>query len=124
MATAAPSFSVIVPSYNRADIITPTLETILQQEDADFELIVVDDGSHDNTEEVVARLRDPRIRYFRKANGERGAARNYGTRQTRGRYLNFFDSDDEMHPNHPRIVREFVAVTGEVEVLHTSGLTL
>ena len=119
MAATAPFFSVIVPSYNRADVITPTLEAILQQEDADLELIVVDDGSHDNTEEVVARLRDPRIRYFRKANGERGAARNYGAQQARGRYLNFFDSDDEMYPNHLRVVREFVAVAGEVEVLHT-----
>ncbi|AWM34916.1 glycosyltransferase family 2 protein [Hymenobacter nivis] len=119
MAAATPFFSVIVPSYNRADIITLTLEAILRQEDADFELIVVDDGSRDNTEEVVARLHDPRIRYFRKENGERGAARNYGARQARGRYLNFFDSDDEMYPNHLRVVREFLAAHGEVEFLHT-----
>ena len=64
-------------------------------------------------------LSDPRIRYFHKENGERGAARNYGARQARGRYLNFFDSDDEMYPNHLRVVREFVAARGEVEFLHT-----
>lgn len=119
MVAPTPFFSVIVPSYNRADIITSTLEAILRQEDADFELIVVDDGSRDSTEEVVTRLHDPRIRYFRKENGERGAARNYGARQARGQYLNFFDSDDEMYPNHLRVVREFVAVRGEVEFLHT-----
>lgn len=114
-----PFFSVIVPSYNRADIITPTLEAILRQEDADFELIVVDDGSCDNTEEVVARLHDPRIRYFRKENGERGAARNYGARQAHGQYLNFFDSDDEMYPNHLRVVKDFLDQSGPVEVAHT-----
>lgn len=119
MAAATPFFSIIVPSYNRAGIITPTLEAILRQEDADFELIVVDDGSRDNTEEVVARLHDPRIRYFRKENGERGAARNYGAQQACGRYLNFFDSDDEMYPNHLWVVRDFLAGHGEVEFLHT-----
>lgn len=114
-----PFFSIIVPSYNRAAIITPTLEAILQQQDADFELIVVDDGSRDNTREVVARLQDPRIRYLYKENGERGAARNYGARHARGQYLNFFDSDDEMYPNHLWVVREFLASHGPAEVVHT-----
>ena len=115
----APFFSIIVPSYNRATIITPTLEAILRQEYADFELIVVDDGSRDNTAEVVAWLQDPRIRYFHKQNGERGAARNYGAQQSRGQYLNFFDSDDEMYPNHLRVVKEFLDENGLIEVVHT-----
>ncbi|WP_019947779.1 glycosyltransferase family 2 protein [Hymenobacter aerophilus] len=114
-----PYFSIIVPSYNRADIITPTLEAILRQEYQNFELLVVDDGSRDNTAEVVARLQDPRIRYFYKENGERGAARNYGTQQARGQYLNFFDSDDEMYPNHLRVVWEFIQAHGLMEVMHT-----
>lgn len=114
-----PFFSIIVPSYNRADIIMSTLGAILRQEEKDFELIVIDDGSRDNTAEVVGRLADPRIRYFYKENGERGAARNYGAQQARGQYLNFFDSDDEMYPNHLRVVREFLAARGNVEVVHT-----
>ena len=114
-----PFFSIIVPSYNRAAIITPTLEAILQQEYQNFELLVVDDGSRDNTAEVVARLQDPRIHYFYKENGERGAARNYGAQQARGQYLNFFDSDDEMYPNHLRVVKDFLGQHGPVEVVHT-----
>jgi glycosyltransferase involved in cell wall biosynthesis len=112
-------FSIVVPCYNRADIVRETILTILKQEYQDFELILVDDGSRDNTGEVVAQIIDSRVRYFYKENGERGAARNYGAQQARGQYINFFDSDDEMYPNHLRVVKEFVDQNGEVEIVHT-----
>ena len=112
-------FSIIVPCYNRADIVRETILTILKQEYQDFELILVDDGSRDSTGDIVAQISDPRVRYFFKENGERGAARNYGTQQARGQYINFFDSDDEMYPNHLRVVKEFVDQNGSVEVVHT-----
>ena len=112
-------FSIVVPCYNRADIVRETVLTILKQECPDFELILVDDGSRDNTGEVLAQIIDSRVRYFYKENGERGAARNYGAQQARGKYINFFDSDDEMYPNHLRVVKEFVDQNGEVEVVHT-----
>jgi len=116
---SSPLFSIVVPCYNRADIVRETVLTILKQEYPDFELILVDDGSRDNTGEVVAQITDPRVRYFFKENGERGAARNYGAQQARGKYINFFDSDDEMYPNHLRVVKEFIAQNGEVEIVHT-----
>ena len=112
-------FSIVVPCYNRADIIQETVFAILKQEYHDFELILVDDGSRDNTGEMVAQIIVLRVRYFYKENGERGAARNYGTQQARGKYINFFDSDDEMYPNHLRVVKEFVDQNGEVEIVHT-----
>lgn len=108
-----------MPCYNRADIVQDTVLAILKQEYQDFELILVDDGSRDNTSEVVATIVDPRLRYFYKENGERGAARNYGAQQALGTYVNFFDSDDEMYPNHLRVVKEFLDQNGPVEVLHT-----
>jgi glycosyltransferase involved in cell wall biosynthesis len=116
---SSPLFSIVVPCYNRADIVRETILTILKQEYQDFELILVDDGSRDNTGEVVAQIIDSRVRYFYKENGERGAARNYGAQQARGKYINFFDSDDEMYLNHLRVVKEFVDQNGEVEVVHT-----
>ena len=119
MTVSAPFFSIVVPCYNRAAIVRETILAILKQECADFELIIVDDGSRDNTGEVVAGIADPRIRYFYKENGERGAARNYGAQRAQGQYLNFFDSDDEMYPNHLRVVKEFVDRHGPVEVAHT-----
>lgn len=116
---SSPFFTIVVPCYNRADIVLDTVHSILKQEYQNFELVLVDDGSKDNTREVVAAITDPRVRYFYKDNGERGAARNYGAQQARGKYINFFDSDDEMYPNHLRVVKEFLEANGEVEVVHT-----
>ena len=117
----APYFSIIVPCYNRAGILPTTVQAILRQQESDFELILVDDGSRDDTLAVAKDLAagDTRIRVFTQLNAERGAARNHGLRQARGHYVNYFDCDDEMYPRHLQAVREYVAVQGEVEVLHT-----
>jgi glycosyltransferase involved in cell wall biosynthesis len=114
-----PFFTIVVPCYNRAAILGATIKAILKQEYQNFELIVVDDGSHDNTYSTIATIQDLRVRYFYKENGERGAARNYGARHARGQYINFFDSDDEMYPNHLQVVKEFLDTHGRVEVAHT-----
>src|SRR5689334_13613255 len=89
-------FSVIIPTYNREKLIGETLESLTGQTFGDFEIIVVDDGSKDNTAAVMAEWtkRDSRIHYYRKENGERGAARNYGIDKATGRYITFIDSDD------------------------------
>lgn len=95
-------FSVIVPTYNRATLIGDTLQSLLSQTFTSFEVIVVDDGSTDNTKEVMERWtkRDERIRYFVKQNGERGAARNYGIERAKGQYISFIDSDDVAYNDH------------------------
>ena len=95
-----PFFSVVIPTYNRADLIGHTLKSVLAQEFTDFELLVVDDGSRDPTATVVARFPDPRLHYLPKENAERGAARNYGLARAQGEYVLFLDSDDLLHPNH------------------------
>ncbi|MGZ8162849.1 MAG: glycosyltransferase family 2 protein [Methylobacter sp.] len=95
-----PFFSIVVPTYNRGHLIKKTLESLLAQTWSHYEIIVVDDGSTDNTEDVVANLNSPCIIYFKKVNAERAAARNYGAQQARGGYVNFFDSDDLALPNH------------------------
>lgn len=100
MVDPSPFFSLIIPTYNRAHLIGATIESALKQDFCDFELLVVDDGSQDNTEEIVKGFSDHRIKYFKKENAERGAARNYGASRSHGRYLNFFDSDDRMYPFH------------------------
>jgi glycosyltransferase involved in cell wall biosynthesis len=115
----APFFSIVMPCYNRADTIGEVVAAVLRQEYSDFELLIVDDGSRDNLREAVGAIADPRVHYFYKENGERGAARNYGAQRARGQYINFFDSDDEMYPNHLQVVKDFVAAQGMVEVVHT-----
>ncbi len=115
----APFFSIVMPCYNRADILPDTISAILKQTCSDFELIIVDDGSRDNARNAVASITDSRIKYFYKENGERGAARNYGAQQASGQYINYFDSDDEMYPNHLQVVKDFLNQKGLVEVVHT-----
>lgn len=95
-----PLFSIIIPTFNRADTIIGTLKDIADQKFRSFEVIIVDDGSTDNTKEVVAPLlNDGRFTYYYKANGERAVARNYGIERSRGRYLTFLDSDDGYYPH-------------------------
>ena len=91
-------FSIIVPTYNRADSISDTIKSALNQTYPHLELIVVDDGSTDHTEDVVKSFKDPRLFYFKKQNAERGAARNYGTVRAKGNYITFLDSDDVVYP--------------------------
>ena len=104
-----PFFSIIIPTYNRADLIGLTLDSVLGQQDPDFEVLIVDDGSQDNTAEVVGRYADPRFRYYPKQNEERGVARNYGLTRARGEYALFLDSDDRLHPEHLRTIKAGIA---------------
>ncbi len=97
-----PFFSVVIPTYNRAALITGTVNSVLAQDYKDYEIVLVDDGSTDNTAEVVEKnyAGEQRVRYIRQANAERGAARNRGLKEALGAYVVFFDSDDVMHADH------------------------
>lgn len=101
-------FSIVIPTYNRADFIVKTIQSILNQTYSNFEIIVVDDGSTDNTEEIVKAIKDSRINYYKKENAERGAARNFGTQKAKGDYINFFDSDDLAYDNHLTTASEVI----------------
>lgn len=93
-------FSFVIPTYNRSALLRNTLESLLHQSYQEFEIIVVDDGGTDDTEGMIASLHSPKIKYYKKINGERGAARNYGAARAAGDYINYFDSDDLAYPNH------------------------
>ena len=94
---ACPLFSVIIPTFNRADFIGKTVESVLRQTFTDFEIIVIDDGSTDNTAEIIAPIIDERLTYHFKQHEERAAARNAGTKLARGEYVTFLDSDDLLY---------------------------
>ena len=97
--TAAPTVSVIVPTYNRRALLEGAVQCILEQTYEDFELILVDDGSTDDSLAFIeSRFSDPRIRTFRKDNGGSACARNYGVAQARGQYVAYLDSDDRWLP--------------------------
>jgi len=91
-----PTVSVIIPAYNRASTIPRAINSVLVQTFYDFEIIVVDDGSTDQTREVVQQIGDARIRMIRHARNQGAAeARNTGMKTARGKYIALLDSDDE-----------------------------
>jgi glycosyltransferase involved in cell wall biosynthesis len=97
---AAPFFSVVIPVFNRAAPLRQAIESVRAQTFQDFEIVVVDDGSTDDPEAVIANFADPRIRFFRQKNGGGGAARNRGIDEAKGAFVAFLDSDDVFLPHH------------------------
>jgi len=97
----SPFFTVVIPTYNRADLLPQSIQSVLNQIFQDFEIIVVDNFSSDNTREVMKQYEsDPRIHYFRnEQNMERAYSRNVGLHNGKGEFLTLLDSDDLMYSN-------------------------
>lgn len=92
-----PLFSIIIPSYNRASSIIKSIQAVLKQSNSDWEILLVDDGSDDNTKEIVNDfLTESRIKYLYQNNRGVSSARNLGAKNASGKYLIFFDSDDDV----------------------------
>jgi glycosyltransferase involved in cell wall biosynthesis len=90
-----PLVSIVLPTFNRAGLIGETIESVLRQTYPTWELLIIDDGSADHTDRIVAGYTDERIRYSRMAHtGKLGAVRNCGIRKAKGDYIAFLDSDD------------------------------
>lgn len=102
----APFFSVVIPLYNRADIVGDTIRSVQAQDWQDFEIVVIDDGSRDNPAPVIEAIGDPRVRYIRQENAGGGAARNRGIEAARGRHIAFLDSDDLFLPGKLSIMAD------------------
>ncbi len=97
-----PFFSIVIPVYSRALLIEATVNSVFEQVFDDYELIIVNDGSNDNTEEVIKGIPDlnKKIIYIWQSNSERGAARNNGFKMASGTYVIFLDSDDLITPEY------------------------
>lgn len=89
-----PAVSVIIPAYNAARYLKNAVASVLFQTFKDWELLIVDDGSTDDTQAVVNSFTDPRIKYIRQENAGVASARNVGLGQAAGRYIAFLDADD------------------------------
>jgi len=94
-----PLVSVIIPSYNRAEYITRAIRSGLNQTHKNMEIIVIDDASTDNTEQIVKGIKDKRLKYYKnKKNMGAPHCRNLGISLSKGDYINFLDDDDELFP--------------------------
>jgi glycosyltransferase involved in cell wall biosynthesis len=127
--------SVIIPVYNGAEFVGSAIRSVLEQTERDLDLIVVDDGSTDDTREVVRRFDDPRLRLIEQSNAGPSAARNRGIAEARGEWVGFLDADDSWMPEklakhlecaakHPEagLIYSSVVVVGDddsfIELLH------
>lgn len=112
------TISVIIPTYNNGEYLTEAISSILSQTKTVDEIIIVDDGSTDNTSEIISKLKEPKIRYFKQNNSGVSEARNNGIRHATGDYIAFLDADDRWRPKmiemqaqtldcHPEIIMCF-----------------
>jgi glycosyltransferase involved in cell wall biosynthesis len=124
-----PFFSVIIPLYNKEKYIKKTIESILNQDFQDFEIIIINDGSTDASEEIVKNINDPRIKLYSQPNKGVSTARNKGIEIAKGQIIAFLDADDYWFPNHLQEIHNLslrfpdtnLFATG-YENLFTSGL--
>ena len=118
--TAEPLVSVIIPTHNYGALIGETLKSLQRQTLPQWECVVVDDGSTDDTAEVVAGFarRDPRISYVVQPNQRQAVARNTGLARARGRYLQFLDADDLLEPLKLERQVEFLEAHPEVDIVY------
>lgn len=115
-------FSIIIPTYNRENSVIRALESILAQTYQDFEVLVVDDGSTDQTEQAIKAIQDSRIHFFRTENFGVAHARNIGISNAKGTYVAFLDSDDLMESFHLQTAFDFIQTKKTPEILHLNFL--
>jgi len=92
--------SVIIPTYNRSNLVKEAIESVLQQTYTDLEVLVVDDGSTDDTRSFVKQIQDSRVKYYYKDKGGQSSARNLGLMKAKGKYIAYLDEDDLWPPNY------------------------
>ncbi len=110
-----PKISVLVPVYNAADFIGATIEAVLAQTFTDFELLLLDDGSTDNSAAIIARFKDARIKFFQnETNLGISATRNRLAEMARGEYIAVLDNDDICLPNRLKVQAEFLDTHSEI----------
>ena len=116
-----PFFSIITPTYNRASFLEEMIASVAAQTFKDYEYIIVDDGSTDETETLIARLKenDPQIIYIKQENKGRSVARNVGIEQAQGEYVCFLDSDDFWKQNHLEVLCLAIGELNQPALIHT-----
>lgn len=112
--------SVVLATFNRAHLLRRAIDSVLRQSILDWQLIVVDDGSTDNTRSVVERYSsaDVRVNYLHQPNAGLALARNAGMRHADAGFVTFLDSDDEYRPDHLEMRLAYFEAHPETDLLH------
>ena len=118
-----PMFSVIIACYNYGRFLHRAIDSVLAQDYSDYEILVIDDGSTDNTPEIALSYGD-RIRYHRQSNSGHCATNNKGASLAQGRYFYFLDADDELLPNALTLFASMAATTPDVPILFAGYISV
>ena len=103
------NFSVILPTFNRGKVLFKTVESVINQTYGNFELLIIDDGSTDNTQDILKQFNDKRIKYFKNSHsGLPAVPRNFGIKNSTYEWICFLDSDDLWYPKKLEIVRNSI----------------
>lgn len=118
--------SVIMPAYNASAYIAESIESVLEQTYINWELLVIDDGSTDDTAAIVTRFKeaDTRIKYLYQQNGKQGKARNLGIKNSQGKYIAFLDADDKWTADKLAIQINTFATDKNIDLLFSQGYSL
>lgn len=112
-------FSIIIPTYNRRRLLMKAIDTVLAQTFADFELIIVDDGSTDDTKWMIDAYGDLRLQYIFQENQGPAAARNSGLKHAQGEWIAFLDSDDWWLPEKLQRAVDYIKEYPDIHIFHT-----
>ncbi|WP_125721437.1 glycosyltransferase family 2 protein [Flavobacterium ustbae] len=113
-------FSIIIPLYNKENFIENTMKSVLGQTFQDFEIIVVNDGSTDKSEEKLLLFKDSRIHYFNKKNEGASTARNFGIEKATSNYITFIDADDFWYPTFLETMFDLISKVPNQKVFSTA----
>ena len=126
--TNSPEISVIIPAYNQADYVSQAIQSVLSQTNPNYELVVVNDGSTDETPQILSQFQDPRIRVISQPNRGLAAARNAGIRESSAPLIALLDSDDYFLPDKLAIQSEYLLqhpeigmVGGGIQIVNHAG---
>lgn len=116
----APQFSIILTTYNREKYIRRSIQSVLEQKLTSWELIIIDDGSEDDTKNIICSYKDKRIKYYYQKNSGISTAKNIGIEKSIGEYICFLDSDDEYLPNHLLVLEKYILKFGHPITMFTT----
>lgn len=111
-----PFFTVVIPLFNKENFIDNTLKSVLNQSFSDFEVLIINDGSTDNSEQIVLAFNDARVHYFVQENSGVSAARNFGIEKAQSDYITFIDADDFWYSNFLQEMFECIARFPDLKV--------
>ncbi len=117
-----PLFSVIIPTYNRANFLKIAIDSVFNQTEKNYQLIIIDDGSTDNTKQLIKNYKNPKLEYYYQKNKGPASARNYGISKTCGKFICFLDSDDRFCTHKLEATNHYIKKYPNCKIFHSEEI--